>query len=42
MVRDIRTISLALGDGVKKIYESELPARKKLSAPHWWVEMRKS
>ena len=36
LVRDIRTISTALGDGVKKIYDSEMPARKKLSTPYWF------
>lgn len=30
LVRDIRVIERALGDGVKKVYESELPIRKKL------------
>lgn len=30
LVRDIRVIERAMGDGVKKVYESELPARKKL------------
>jgi N-acetylneuraminate synthase len=30
MVRDIRNIELVLGDGVKKIWNSELPAKKKL------------
>ncbi len=30
LVRDIRTIEDSLGDGVKKVYESELAARKKL------------
>ena len=30
LVRDIRAISSAMGDGVKKVYESELPAREKL------------
>ncbi len=30
LVRDIRTIERALGDGVKKVYESELPIMKKL------------
>ena len=30
LVRDIRTIEGALGDGVKRVYESELPARAKL------------
>ena len=28
--------SLALGDGTKRIYESEMPAREKLSTPHWY------
>ena len=42
MVRDIRTVSSALGDGVKKVYESELPAREKLSNPYWWVKFRES
>ena len=36
MVRDIRVISGALGDGIKRVYESELPARKKLSLPYWY------
>jgi len=30
LVRDIRTIEEALGDGVKRVYESELAARSKL------------
>ncbi|MBX3054623.1 MAG: N-acetylneuraminate synthase family protein [Caldilineaceae bacterium] len=30
LVRDIRVIEQALGDGVKRVYDSELPARKKL------------
>lgn len=30
MVRDIRTIEAALGDGVKRVYESEIPIREKL------------
>lgn len=30
LVRNIRDIELALGDGVKKVYESEMGARKKL------------
>jgi len=30
LVRDIRTVEQALGDGVKKVYDSELPARAKL------------
>lgn len=30
LVRDIRVIETALGDGVKKVYDSELPVRKKL------------
>lgn len=30
MVRDIRELSVILGDGIKKVYESELPIRKKL------------
>lgn len=42
MVRDIRVISSTFGSGVKKIYESEMASRKKLSAPHWWVEMKKT
>jgi hypothetical protein len=29
-VRDIRTIEAAFGDGVKQVYESELPSRAKL------------
>ena len=30
LVRDIRVIEKAMGDGVKRVYESELPIRKKL------------
>jgi N-acetylneuraminate synthase len=30
LVRDIRVIEKSLGDGMKKVYESELPIRKKL------------
>jgi len=30
LVRDIRNLEVALGDGVKKVYESELPIIKKL------------
>lgn len=30
MVRDIRTVEAAMGDGVKRVYESEIPIREKL------------
>jgi N-acetylneuraminate synthase len=30
LVRDIRVIEQALGDGIKKVYESEMPSRQKL------------
>ena len=30
MVRDVRTVEKILGDGTKKIWDSELPAMKKL------------
>lgn len=30
MVRDIRTVEAALGDGIKRVYESEVPIREKL------------
>ena len=30
LVRDIRVIETALGDGVKRVYESELPSMQKL------------
>jgi N-acetylneuraminate synthase len=30
LVRDIRIIEHALGDGIKRVYESELPARRRL------------
>jgi N-acetylneuraminate synthase len=30
LVRDIRTIESALGDGVKRVYDSELPSRDKM------------
>tara|TARA_R110002020_G_scaffold59538_4_gene162253 strand:+ start:8695 stop:9561 length:867 start_codon:yes stop_codon:yes gene_type:complete len=39
MVRDINIIVEALGDGVKRIYDSEVPARKKLSKPYWYTKL---
>ncbi|MFI5180653.1 MAG: N-acetylneuraminate synthase family protein [Thermoanaerobaculia bacterium] len=30
LVRDIQTIEIALGDGIKRVYESEISARRKL------------
>ncbi|MGW6867250.1 N-acetylneuraminate synthase family protein, partial [Streptomyces sp. NPDC054912] len=30
LVRDIRTIETALGDGIKRVYDSELAPMKKL------------
>jgi N-acetylneuraminate synthase len=30
LVRDVRTIELALGDGVKRVTEDEIPIMKKL------------
>lgn len=30
LVRDIRTVEVALGDGQKQVYDSELPIKKKL------------
>jgi len=30
LVKDIRDIEIALGDGIKKVYDSELSARKRL------------
>jgi len=30
MVRDVRAVETALGDGVKRVYESEIPIREKL------------
>ena len=30
LVRNIRDIETSLGDGVKRVYDSELPARRKL------------
>ncbi len=30
LVRDIRTVEAALGDGIKKVYDSELPVLRKL------------
>ena len=34
LVRDIRLVGLSMGDGVKKIYERELPVLKKLRRVH--------
>jgi N-acetylneuraminate synthase len=30
LVRDIRVVEAALGDGVKRVYDSELPVRARL------------
>ena len=30
LVKDIRAVEAALGDGIKKVYDSEMPARDKL------------
>ncbi|MCH7865403.1 MAG: N-acetylneuraminate synthase family protein, partial [Proteobacteria bacterium] len=30
LVRDIRDLELALGNGVKQVYESEIPLKEKL------------
>jgi N-acetylneuraminate synthase len=30
MVRDIHAVETALGDGIKRVYDSELPIREKL------------
>jgi N-acetylneuraminate synthase len=34
LVRDIRTVEAALGDGVKRVYDSEIPIRAKLRRVH--------
>lgn len=36
LTRDVRVIDSAMGDGIKKINETEFSARKKLSKPHWY------
>ena len=35
LVRDIRVVTSALGDGIKRIYPAEAEARKKLAHPYW-------
>lgn len=39
LVRDIRVVSSAIGDGKKTVMESEIAAREKLSCPHWYKEV---
>ena len=34
LVRDIRDVELALGDGIKRVYESEMGAMKRLRRKH--------
>jgi N-acetylneuraminate synthase len=34
LVRDIRDVELALGDGIKRVYESEMGAMKRLRRAH--------
>lgn len=36
MVRDIKIIVEAMGDGIKRIYDSEKAIREKLSTPYWY------
>lgn len=36
MMRDVRVITSAMGDGEKRIYDSEMPSRKKLATPYWY------
>ena len=36
LVRDVRVVENALGDGVKRLDKDELPARAKLSEPYWY------
>ena len=38
LLRDVRIIDSAMGDGVKKINETEMSSRKKLSKPYWYQE----
>tara|TARA_R110002020_G_scaffold37124_4_gene111976 strand:+ start:16902 stop:17771 length:870 start_codon:yes stop_codon:yes gene_type:complete len=40
IVRDIRVIESAMGDGEKRIYESEKSSREKLSKPYWFTKSR--
>jgi len=40
LVRDIRAVESAIGDGKKRIYESEKASKKKLSNPYWIQKMR--
>ena len=40
LVRDIRVVESALGDGKKRIYESEEGSRKKLANPYWVQKAR--
>jgi len=35
LARDIRVVEASLGDGKKRIYESEIDSRKKLANPYW-------
>jgi N-acetylneuraminate synthase len=30
LVRDVRNIEMAMGDGIKKVYDSERPVKEKL------------
>lgn len=36
MIRDVRVITSAMGDGIKRVYDSEMPSRNKLATPHWY------
>ena len=40
LVRDIRVIEAALGDGQKRLDKEELPSRTKLSAPYWYQKLK--
>jgi N-acetylneuraminate synthase len=40
LVRDIRVVESAIGDGKKRIYKSEEGSREKLANPYWIQKMR--
>ena len=42
MMRDVRVITSAMGDGVKRIFESEMPSRNKLATPYWYKVHKES
>ena len=41
LVRDIRDVETAMGDGIKSMNEVEISCREKLAKPYWYTLIKK-